>query len=105
MEVVYEGIRVTPEQIVQSAQDEGVHVIGLSILSGSHGVLVLDVLDQQKKRGLEKLPVVVGGIIPESDAALLQRAGVRRVYTPKDFDLNRIMGEIVDVVAEANPVA
>jgi (2R)-ethylmalonyl-CoA mutase len=105
MEVVYEGIRVTPEQIVQSAQDEGVHVIGLSILSGSHGVLVLDVLEQQKKRGLEKVPVVVGGIIPESDAARLQRAGVRRVYTPKDFDLNRIMGEIVDVVAEANPVA
>jgi (2R)-ethylmalonyl-CoA mutase len=105
MEVVYEGIRVTPEQIVQSAQDEGVHVIGLSILSGSHGVLVLDVLDQQKKRGLEKVPVVVGGIIPEPDALRLQRAGVRRVFTPKDFDLNRIMGEIVDVVAEANPVA
>jgi (2R)-ethylmalonyl-CoA mutase len=105
MEVVYEGIRVTPEQIVQSAQDEGVHVIGLSILSGSHGVLVLDVLDQQKKRGLEKVPVLVGGIIPEPDALRLQRAGVRRVFTPKDFDLNRIMGEIVDVVAEANPVA
>jgi len=105
MEVVYEGIRVTPEQIVQSAQDEGVHVIGLSILSGSHGVLVLDVLDQQKKRGLEKVPVVVGGIIPEPDALQLRRAGVRRVYTPKDFDLNHIMGEIVDVVAEANPVA
>jgi (2R)-ethylmalonyl-CoA mutase len=105
MEVVYEGIRVTPEQIVQSAQDEGVHVIGLSILSGSHGVLVLDVLDQQKKRGLEKVPVVVGGIIPESDALQLRESGVRRVYTPKDFDLNRIMGEIVDVVAEANPVA
>jgi (2R)-ethylmalonyl-CoA mutase len=105
MEVVYEGIRVTPEQIVQSAQDEGVHVIGLSILSGSHGVLVLDVLDQQKKRGLEKVPVVVGGIIPDPDALRLRRAGVRRVYTPKDFDLNRIMGEVVDVVAEANPVA
>jgi len=104
MEVVYEGIRVTPEQIVQSAQDEGVHVIGLSILSGSHGVLVLDVLEQQKKRGLEKVPVVVGGIIPERDAASLRHAGVRRVYTPKDFDLNRIMDEIVDVVAEANPV-
>jgi (2R)-ethylmalonyl-CoA mutase len=104
MEVVYEGIRLTPEQIVQSAQDEGVHVIGLSILSGSHGVLVLDVLDQQKKRGLDHVPVVVGGIIPEPDAERLQRAGVRRVYTPKDFDLTRIMAEIVDVVAEANPV-
>jgi (2R)-ethylmalonyl-CoA mutase len=105
MEVVYEGIRLTPEQIVQSAQDEGVHIIGLSILSGSHGVLVLDVLDQQKQRGLAEVPVVVGGIIPESDALRLQQSGVRRVYTPKDFDLNRIMSEIVDVVAEANPVA
>jgi (2R)-ethylmalonyl-CoA mutase len=104
MEVVYEGIRLTPEQIVQSAQDEGVHVIGLSILSGSHGVLVLDVLDQQKKRGLDHVPVVVGGIIPERDAERLQQAGVRRVYTPKDFDLTRIMAEIVDVVAEANSV-
>jgi len=104
MEVVYEGIRLTPEQIVQSAQDEGVHVIGLSILSGSHGVLVLDVLEQQKQRGFEKVPVVVGGIIPEPDAERLRRAGVRRVYTPKDFDLNRIMAEIADVVAEANPV-
>jgi len=102
MEVVYEGIRLTPKQIVQSAQDEGVHVIGLSILSGSHGVLVLDVLEQQKKWGLENVPVVVGGIIPEPDAERLQQAGVRRVYTPKDFDLNRIMAEIVDVVAEAH---
>ncbi|MHC5005555.1 MAG: cobalamin B12-binding domain-containing protein, partial [Planctomycetota bacterium] len=105
MEVVYEGIRLTPEQIVQSAQDEGVHVIGLSILSGSHGVLVLDVLDQLQKRGVAKLPVVVGGIIPEADAERLLDAGVRRVYTPKDFDLNRIMSEIVDVVGEANPGA
>jgi (2R)-ethylmalonyl-CoA mutase len=103
MEVVYEGIRLTPEQIVQSAQDEGVHVIGLSILSGSHGVLVLDVLAQQKKWGIEGIPVVVGGIIPTADAERLRDAGVRRVYTPKDFDLNRIMTEIVDVVAEANP--
>jgi (2R)-ethylmalonyl-CoA mutase len=105
MEVVYEGIRLTPEQIVQSAQDEGVHLIGLSILSGSHAVLCVDVLDQQKKRGIEQVPVVVGGIIPEPDAELLLQAGVQRVYTPKDFDLNRIMGEIVDVVAEANPAA
>ena len=105
MEVVYEGIRLTPEQIVQSAQDEGVHVIGLSILSGSHGVLVLDVLEKQKKRGLGTIPVVVGGIIPDDDAERLLRAGVRRVYTPKDYDLNRILGEIVDVVGEANPGA
>jgi len=100
MEVVYDGIRLTPAQIVQSARDEGVHVIGLSILSGSHGVLVIDVLERLGKEGLD-VPVVVGGIIPDDDAETLRRAGVRRVYTPKDFDLTRIMGEIVDVVAEA----
>jgi (2R)-ethylmalonyl-CoA mutase len=102
MEVVYEGIRLTPDQIVQSAADEGVHVIGLSILSGSHDVLVLDVLDLQKRCAADGVPVVVGGIIPEDDAAKLLDAGVKRVYTPKDFDLNRIMAEIVDIVAEAN---
>jgi len=101
MEVVYEGIRLTPQEIVQSARDEGVHVIGLSILSGSHGVLVTDVLERLQKEHLE-LPVVVGGIIPDADADTLRRAGVRRVYTPKDFDLTRIMGEVVDVVAEAH---
>jgi len=105
MEVVYEGIRLTPEQIVRSARDEGVHLIGLSILSGSHGVLVLDVLDRLRKAGLEELPLVVGGIIPEEDAEVLRRAGVRRVYTPKDYDLTRIMGEIVDVVAESAAAA
>ncbi len=105
MEVVYEGIRLTPEQIVRSARDEGVHLIGLSILSGSHAILVLDVLDRLRKAGLEGLPLVVGGIIPEEDAEALRRAGVRRVYTPKDFDLTRIMGEIVDVVAESAPAA
>jgi (2R)-ethylmalonyl-CoA mutase len=101
MEVVYEGIRLTPDEIVGSARDEGVHVIGLSILSGSHGVLVADVLRGLEKEGLE-IPVVVGGIIPEEDARVLTGAGVKRVYTPKDFDLTRIMDEIVDVVAEAN---
>ncbi len=105
MEVVYDGIRLTPEEIVQSARDEGVHVIGLSVLSGSHGVLVRDVLDRLRKAGLESLPVVVGGIIPEEDADRLRRAGVRRVYTPKDFDLTRIMQEIVDVVSESAPAA
>jgi (2R)-ethylmalonyl-CoA mutase len=92
MEVVYDGIRLTPGEIVQSARDEGVHLIGLSILSGSHGVLVIDVGD---------IPVVVGGIIPDDDAEKLLKAGVRRVYTPKDFNLTRIMSEIVDVVAES----
>jgi (2R)-ethylmalonyl-CoA mutase len=101
MEVVYEGIRLTPDEIVQSARDEGVHVIGLSILSGSHGVLVIDVLDGLRRAGLEHLPVIVGGIIPEDDAAKLAEAGVKRVYTPKDFDLNRIFGEITALIAES----
>ena len=101
MEVVYEGIRLTPEEIVQSARDEGVHVIGLSILSGSHGVLVMDVLEGLRRAGLERIPVVVGGIIPEDDAAKLRSAGVARVYTPKDFNLNAIFGEIAQLVAES----
>jgi len=105
MEVVYEGIRLTPDEIVQSARDEGVHVIGLSILSGSHGVLVLDVLAGLREAGLGAVPVVVGGIIPDEDAERLRAAGVKRVYTPKDFDLGRIMGEIVDVVEEEAPAA
>jgi (2R)-ethylmalonyl-CoA mutase len=100
MEVVYEGIRVTPAEIVQSARDEGVHVIGLSILSGSHGVLVLDVLGRLRDAGV-RVPVIVGGIIPEDDAAQLRAAGVARVYTPKDFDLTRVLGEVVDVAEES----
>ena len=91
---------LTPEEIVQSALDEGVHVIGLSILSGSHGVLVRDVLERLTKEGLGELPVIVGGIIPDEDAAALRAAGVSRIYTPKDFDLTRIMGDIVDLVGE-----
>jgi (2R)-ethylmalonyl-CoA mutase len=101
MEVVYDGIRLTPDEIVQSARDEGVHVIGLSILSGSHTVLVMDVLDGLRKEGLGDVPVVVGGIIPEEDAERLEAAGVKRVYTPKDFDLTRIMSEVVDIVEAA----
>ena len=104
MEVVYEGIRLTPEEIVASAREEGVHVIGLSILSGSHLVLVTDVLRGLERDGLGALPVVVGGIIPDDDADMLRREGVRRVYTPKDYDLTRIMDEVVDVVAEAHAV-
>jgi (2R)-ethylmalonyl-CoA mutase len=102
MEVVYDGIRLTPKEIVQSARDEGVHVIGLSILSGSHLVLVVDVVEQLREAGLGALPVVVGGIIPEDDAEELKKAGVRRVYTPKDFNLTRIMSEIVELVSEQN---
>jgi (2R)-ethylmalonyl-CoA mutase len=101
---VYEGIRLTPDEIVASAREEGVHVIGLSILSGSHTVLVTDVLRGLEKEGLAGLPVVVGGIIPDDDADLLRHEGVRRVYTPKDYDLTRIMDEIVDVVAGAHAV-
>jgi (2R)-ethylmalonyl-CoA mutase len=101
MEVVYEGIRLTPDEIVSSARDEGVHVIGLSILSGSHGVLVVDVLEKLRAAGLERIPVVVGGIIPEDDAVKLREAGVARVYTPKDFNLNAIFGEIAQLVAES----
>ncbi len=100
MEVVYDGIRLTPEEIVQSARDEGVHVVGLSILSGSHGVLVLDVLKRLRDVGLGELPVIVGGIIPADDAQKLEEAGVKRVYTPKDFDLSRILAELVELVAE-----
>ena len=104
MEVVYEGIRLTPDEIVQSARDEGVHVIGLSILSGSHGVLVADVMTGLAEAGLASIPVVVGGIIPEEDAEELRNLGVRRVYTPKDFDMGRIMDEVVEVAGESSAV-
>lgn len=100
MEVVYEGIRLTPAQIVNAALEESVHVVGLSILSGSHLPLVRDVMDRLRAAGLDDLPVVVGGIIPDADAEQLKGYGVARVYTPKDFDLNRIMLDIV-ALAEA----
>jgi ethylmalonyl-CoA mutase len=101
MEVVYEGIRLTPEQIVSSARDEGVHLIGLSILSGSHLRLVPEVLESLKHEGLGEVPVVVGGIIPEDDAEVLRQAGVARVYTPKDFEMLRILSDMVDVAEAA----
>jgi (2R)-ethylmalonyl-CoA mutase len=104
MEVVYQGIRLTPEQIVGSALEEDVDVVGLSILSGSHAQLVPEVVRRLREEGVDA-PVVVGGIIPPPDAEALREAGVARVYTPKDFDLNRIMGDIVDLVAERNGVA
>jgi len=99
-EVIYEGIRVTPEQIVASALEEGVHVIGLSILSGSHLELVPEVLERLKQAGIGHVPVVLGGIIPESDGKRLIAGGVARVYTPKDFELNTIMADLADL-AEA----
>jgi (2R)-ethylmalonyl-CoA mutase len=101
MEVVYEGIRLTPEQIIASARDEGVHLIGLSILSGSHLRLVPEVLQGLKDEGLGDVPVVVGGIIPEDDAAALRTAGVARVYTPKDFEMVKILSDMVDVAEAA----
>jgi (2R)-ethylmalonyl-CoA mutase len=101
MEVVYEGIRLTPERIVTAALEESVHVVGLSILSGGHASLVKDVLDGLQQAGIGDVPVVVGGIIPPADAELLLKAGVARVYTPKDFDLTQIMRDIVSVVDSA----
>jgi (2R)-ethylmalonyl-CoA mutase len=105
MEVVYEGIRLTPAQIARSAVDEGVHVIGLSILSGSHRELIPDVLDALRAAGGGDIPVVVGGIIPDADAEPLRAAGVAAVYTPKDFELTRILRDVVALVAERNGIA
>jgi (2R)-ethylmalonyl-CoA mutase len=101
-EVVYQGIRLTPEQIVSAAVEEDVHVVGLSVLSGSHLQVVPAVLQGLADAGLDDVPVVVGGIIPESDARRLRERGVARVFTPKDFGLTEIMGQVVDVIREAN---
>ena len=101
MEVVYEGIRLTPERISNTAAEEGVHLIGLSILSGSHAPLVREVLRRMKEADLGNIPVIVGGIIPEADARELLEAGVARVYTPKDYELNAMMEDIVHVVESA----
>jgi ethylmalonyl-CoA mutase len=98
MDVVYEGIRLTPARIARTAVDEGVHVVGLSILSGSHAQLIPAVLAELRDAGAD-VPVVVGGIIPPADEAALLEAGVARVYTPKDFEVSRIMGDIVSLVA------
>jgi len=100
MAITYDGIRLTPAEIVERAEAEGAHVVGLSILSGSHLPLLAEVMERMKAAGLAHIPVVVGGIIPDEDAAALRKAGVARVYTPKDFELNRIMA---DIVALADP--
>ena len=97
MDVTYDGIRLTPEEIVEAAREQLAHIVGLSILSGSHLPLVEDVVARMKGAGLD-VPVVVGGIIPPEDAQALQKAGVAAVYTPKDFELNRIMADIVRIV-------
>ncbi len=101
MQVVYEGIRLTPEEIVDAAREQKPHVIGLSVLSGSHMPLVKDVVGRMKEAGID-VPVVVGGIIPSEDAAALEKSGVAAVYTPKDFELNRIMSDLVKIVERKN---
>jgi ethylmalonyl-CoA mutase len=100
MDVVYEGIRLTPGEIAASAVQEGVHVVGLSILSGSHAQLIPAVLSALREAGGGEIPVVVGGIIPDLDAQALLRAGVAAVYTPKDWDLNRTIADIVALVGD-----
>ena len=102
MEVVYGGIRLTPAQIAESAAQEDVDVIGLSILSGSHAELIPEVLAALREVGAEEIPVIVGGVIPETDATALRDAGVAAVYTPKDWDLNRTIGDIIAIVAAHN---
>ena len=98
MDITYDGIRMTPEELVDAAENEDAHIIGLSILSGSHVPLITETLMRLKKAGLSHIPVVAGGIIPEDDAARLLDLGVARIYTPKDFELNRIMADIVKLV-------
>ncbi len=105
MEVVYEGIRLTPAQIVNAALEEGVHVVGVSVLSGSHVPLVTEVMERMRDNGLGHIPVVAGGIIPSEDESVLRAAGVARVYTPKDYDLSVVIGEIVDCVSEMQEAA
>ncbi len=104
MDVVYEGIRLTPSQIATSAAHEGVHVVGLSILSGSHRELIPAVLEALREAGVEDVPVVVGGIIPLQDAAALREAGIAAVYTPKDWNLNGMMRDIIELVAARHGV-
>ena len=98
LEVTYEGIRLTPEQIVATAKEKNITLIGLSILSGSHVPLLRDIMNRLRQAGLDKIPVVVGGIIPLEDTHVLKQLGVARVYTPKDFELNVIMNDLVDLM-------
>ncbi|MCO4827808.1 protein meaA [Lentibacter algarum] len=102
MSITYDGIRLTPEELVRAAEEQGSHVVGLSILSGSHIPLVEELMERMNVAGLAHIPVIVGGIIPDDDAKRLLAMGVARVYTPKDFELNTIM---MDVVTLADPKA
>jgi (2R)-ethylmalonyl-CoA mutase len=105
MDITYEGIRLTPAEIVARAGEEKAHVVGLSILSGSHLPLIREVMERMRAAGLAEVPVIVGGIIPEDDARALRAMGVAAVYTPKDFELNRIMLDITRIVAEGGEKA
>jgi ethylmalonyl-CoA mutase len=98
MDITYDGIRLTPQEIVSAAKRKKAHVIGLSILSGSHLPLVRDVMQQLQLAGLGKVPVIVGGIIPDEDAKSLLNMGVAKIYTPKDFEINTIMSDVVCLV-------
>jgi (2R)-ethylmalonyl-CoA mutase len=101
MDIFYDGIRLTPAQIVEATQSQNAHVVGLSILSGSHLALVQDVVARLRSAGLGHIPVVVGGIIPPEDARKLEQLGIAAVYTPKDFDLNRVMADVLRIVEAA----
>jgi ethylmalonyl-CoA mutase len=98
LEVIYDGIRVTPEQLVKTVAERKVHILGLSILSGSHVPLIREVMQRLRAAGLSNVPVVAGGIIPQDDVNVLKQLGVAAVYTPKDFDMNRIMGDLVTLI-------
>ena len=98
--VIYEGIRLTPDEIVATAKQHGVHILGLSILSGSHVALVREVMNRMRASGLGDVPVVVGGIVPAEDVNILKQLGVKPVYTPKDYRLNELVTEIAGLVAE-----
>ena len=102
MEVIYTGLRQTPEMIVNAALQEDVQVIGLSILSGAHNAIVPRVMELLREKDMADVRVVVGGIIPDADATRLRDAGVARVFTPKDYELTAIMREVVAVVRESN---
>ena len=101
-EIVYEGIRLTPSHIARAAQEEGAHLIGLSVLSGSHLELVEDIQSELKKIGATDIPLIIGGIIPEDDARQLLSHGVQAVFTPKDVDMNVIMTDMVNIIRRNN---
>jgi ethylmalonyl-CoA mutase len=98
---VYSGIRLTPAQIIAAAVEEDVDIVGLSVLSGSHLSVVPDVVNGLREHGLTDVPVVVGGIIPEADAAQLVAAGVAKVFTPKDFEITEVLGQMVEAIEAA----